>query len=297
MAKKALRNTTTDEDARGAGNVETLLQTISAEYPNLSRQLAKIAVFIERNHEYVGLYKIKDIAERCDVQPSAIIRFAHHFGFKGFSEMQAVFKARLSRRVELENPYRDRIRQVIGTRQTVFGSDEIIQQSTQRSIEELVSLGSEPSLKEIDAVVDRLIGSDKIWIAGMRRSYPVASYLTYALQHIRSDAVQITNTGGMYRSQIRRMAKDDILLLFSYEPYAEETLDIARFAAEQGVAIVAITDSQMSPYAQLAAHLILIKERPTLGFRSLVSSMALAHSIFVAFAYKAELAGEGDSAS
>ncbi|MHA3903216.1 MurR/RpiR family transcriptional regulator [Castellaniella sp. WN] len=273
-------------------NVEALLQAISRDFHSLSRQLAKIAVFIEKNHEYVGLYKIKDIAERCEVQPSAIIRFAHHFGFSGFSDMQSVFKEQLSRQVALENSYQDRIRQVLNTRQGDFGSDEIIRQSTQRSIEELVSLGAESNLKEIDAVVAQLVASEKIWIVGMRRTYPVAAYLAYALQHVRSNAMQITNTGGMYQSQIRLMAKNDVLVLFSYEPYAEETLDIARFAAEQGTAIVAITDSHMSPYAQLADHTLLIKERPIFGFRSLVSSMALAHAMFVTFAYQAERAGD-----
>lgn len=280
-------------DSAPRGDVEALLETISRDYSSLSRQLAKIAVFIEKNHESLGLCKIKDIAERCDVQPSAVIRFAHRFGFDGFSDMQAIFKAQLSRKVAFETPYQDRIREVLNTRQGAFGCGEIIRQSTQRSAEELLALGSEPNLKEIEAVVARLVASEKIWIAGMRRTYPVASYLTYALQHVRSNAVQVTNTGGMYRSQIRCMQKEDVLILFSYEPYAEETLDIARFAAERGAAIVAVTDSQMGPYAQLADYLLLIREQPVFGFRSLVSSMALAHAIFVTFAYRAELAGEG----
>lgn len=277
-----------DQPRQANEGVESLLEAISNDYSNLSRQLAKIAAFIQQNHEYVGLYKIKDIAQRCGVQPSAIIRFSHHFGFKGFSDMQAVFKASLSRKVALESSYQDRIKKVMDTGLVSLGSNEIIQQSTQRSIEELVALGSEISLKAIDAIVDLLIGSNKIWIAGMRRSYPVASYLAYALQHIRSNAIQITNTGGMYQSQIRRIAQGDVLVLFSYEPYAEETQDIARIAFDQGAAIVAITDSHLSPYAQMTDHLVVVHERPIFGFRSLVSSMALAHSIFVAFAYKAE---------
>lgn len=268
--------------------VEMLLQVIAREYPNLSRQLAKIAVFIEQSHECIGLYKIKDIAERCGVQPSAVIRFAHHFGFGGFSDMQAIFKATLSRKVELENSYQDRIRKVISTQQVALSSDDIIRQSTQRSIDELTALSTGSGIQMVEAVVERLLRAEKIWITGMRRSYPVASYLAYALQHIRSNAVQITNTGGMYQSQIQLMAKNDVLVLFSYEPYAEETLAIARFAAEQGTSIVAITDSQMSPYAQLAEYLIPVQARPVFGFRSLVSSMSLAHSIFVAFAYRAE---------
>ena len=60
-------------------------------------------------------------------------------------------------------------------------------------------------------------------------------------------------------------------------------------AARRGARLVAITDSRMSPLAREAHALLLVEDSPTLGFRSLSSTMGLAESLFIALAYRLEL--------
>ena len=72
--------------------IDQLMQQIVDEYDSLSRQLKLIAKHIEQNRASLMLERISDIAAACDVQPSAIVRFAQRFGFSGFSEMQDVFR-------------------------------------------------------------------------------------------------------------------------------------------------------------------------------------------------------------
>jgi DNA-binding MurR/RpiR family transcriptional regulator len=49
-----------------------------------------------------------------------------------------------------------------------------------------------------------------------------------------------------------------VLLAASVEPYARATIDGARYAAGQGVPVVALTDSEVSPLTQIAAATILV---------------------------------------
>lgn len=72
--------------------VDELMLQVAAQYHSLSRQLKVIATYVEQHKTSLMLERISDIAEQCQVQPSAIVRFAKHFGFSGFSEMQAVFR-------------------------------------------------------------------------------------------------------------------------------------------------------------------------------------------------------------
>ena len=72
--------------------VEELVQRIAREYDDLSRQLKVIAHYITHNRQQMVVVRILDVARACDVQPSAVVRFAQRFGFSGFSELQAVFR-------------------------------------------------------------------------------------------------------------------------------------------------------------------------------------------------------------
>ena len=55
---------------------ELLLGAIKDEFESLSRQLKLIARYIEQHRDHIGLDRIQDVADRCGVQPSAVIRFA-----------------------------------------------------------------------------------------------------------------------------------------------------------------------------------------------------------------------------
>ena len=65
-------------EARPATNpvAEQLLADIADAYESLSRQLKQIARYVEQHRDHIGLDRIQDVAQRCEVQPSAVIRFA-----------------------------------------------------------------------------------------------------------------------------------------------------------------------------------------------------------------------------
>src|SRR5262249_29779118 len=79
---------------------------IAAEHNRLSRRLRQIGEFVLAEPDQIALETISTLAGRIGVQPSAMIRFAKHFGFSGFSEMQQLFRGRLIDRV---STYRARI--------------------------------------------------------------------------------------------------------------------------------------------------------------------------------------------
>src|SRR3712207_1368464 len=99
-----------------ATTVDKLLQQIADEYDSLSRQLKVIAKYVEQHRATMMLERISDIAAACDVQPSAIVRFAQRFGFSGFSEMQDVFRQSFAVQTTAAPNYQQRIRKLIATR-------------------------------------------------------------------------------------------------------------------------------------------------------------------------------------
>src|SRR5882672_5329279 len=105
--------------------VERLLKQISGEYDQLSKQLKLIARYVEQHRDHIGLDGIQHVAQQCGVQPSAVVRFAKHFGFSGFTEMQKLFRDLLSRQLAPNRNYQARIREVIEAGSGTLSSRDI----------------------------------------------------------------------------------------------------------------------------------------------------------------------------
>ncbi|MCX7275994.1 MAG: hypothetical protein NTZ15_01500 [Burkholderiales bacterium] len=78
---------------RSPDGVAPLLACIGRERDNLSRQLCSIARYVQQHPQHIGSEKIVNLARSCNVQPSAVVRFAKHFGFHGYRDFKAVFRS------------------------------------------------------------------------------------------------------------------------------------------------------------------------------------------------------------
>ena len=269
--------------------VEKLLKQISAEYEQLSRQLKVIARYVEEHRDHIGLDGIQDVARHCGVQPSAVVRFAKHFGYTGFSELQKVFRDVLSRQIAPSRNYQARIREVIESGSRGLSSAQIAAEFLDGAMAGMQEMAKNLDAKAFGRAVDVLAAAETVWIVGTRRSFPVAAYLDYALQHTDKRIQLVTALGSTHEGQMRSARQGDVLLAISFAPYADETLAVVQAAQARGTRLIAITDSRMSPLARDAQALLLVQDHVTFGFRSLTSTMALAQSLFIALAYRLEL--------
>ena len=270
-------------------SADQLIKRISTEFETLSKQLKVIALHIEKNRDHVGIEGIQEMATQCGVQPSAVVRFAKHFGFSGFSELQAIFRENLSRQLAPSRNYKARIRDLIESGSTDLSSVDIAREFLAGSVAGMHELESSLDGAALKKAVDLLCNADCIWIAASRRSFPIAAYLDYALQHTEKRIGLVAALGSMHQGQMRSVRKGDVMIAISFSPYAEETIAVAKMAIERGARLVAISDSRMSPLAKLATVTLVVQDNSTLGFRSLSSTMGLAQSLFIAMAYTLEL--------
>lgn len=277
--------------ARALSNpvAEQLLADIGDAYDSLSRQLKQIARYVEQHRDQIGLDRIQDVAARCEVQPSAVIRFAKRFGFSGYSEMQKIFRDGIAQQIAPSRNYQVRIRRVIEQAQGRLSSADIADEFIGGSIAGMQDLKRDLHSSVFDDAVALLEATPAIWVVGCRRSFAVAAYLTYALQHTDKRVELLSGLGAMYEGSLRSVREGDVIVVISYTPYAQESLECARVALARGARLIAITDSQMSPLAATAAATLVVHESSTFGFRSLTNTMCLAQSLFIALAYRTEL--------
>jgi DNA-binding MurR/RpiR family transcriptional regulator len=258
---------------------EELKDAISREYPRLSRQLQQIARFALEKPDDLALNTVAASAGALGVQPSSLIRFANALGFAGFSEMQRLFRSHL---VERSTSYRDRIAALrAGARPGGASAPEVLHQFVAESIHGLEQLHDRIRAVDLRAAVRTLAGAQTIAAIGLRRAFPVASYLAYALNRLELRTLLLDGAGGMNREFAQRLGRKDALVAVSFRNYTAETAEIAGECRKRGVAVIAITDSPLSPLAASASVCFELGEDSARAFRSLVEPLCLAQALVV----------------
>ena len=270
-------------------NAERLLQLITDEYDTLPRQLKRIASYMSQQSDRIMVDRISDIARECEVHPSAIVRFSQRFGFSGFSEMQALFRAAYTHKASPVHNYQQRIRSMIANQSQQASDGDLARECIDATRSGIERLGRELDDVAFEKAVDLIVNADNIYVVGVRRSFAVADYLVYNLQHTQKKIHLVSGLGGSYREQMRSVRANDLVIAISFVPYAKETQHCLRFARQQQANTLILTDSHLSPLAKLANSVLLVNEGSALAFRSLSATLCLCQALFVAVAYRLEL--------
>ncbi|PMQ09482.1 HTH-type transcriptional regulator HexR [Pseudomonas sp. AD21] len=267
-------------------NAERLLQLITDEYDTLPRQLKRIASYMSQQSDRIMVDRISDIARECEVHPSAIVRFSQRFGFSGFSEMQALFRTAYTHKASPVQNYQQRIRSMIANQSQPASDSDLARECIDATRSGIERLGRELDDVAFEKAVDLIVNADNIYVVGVRRSFAVADYLVYNLQHTHKRIHLVSGLGGSYREQMRSVSSGDLVIAISFTPYARETQHCLRYARQQQAKTLVLTDSHLSPLARNANSLLLVNEGSALAFRSLSATLCLCQALFVAGAYR-----------
>lgn len=273
---------------------EELRAAILARYESLSKRLQQIARYVLDEPNAVALETLAVLADRTGVQPSAIVRFAKYFGFDGATQMQRLFRdGLLSGTAPLG--YSERVREFT---QNVEGKavgdpGQVLGEFVEGNILAMQNLAKVVSRDDLSHAVKLISQAETVYVAGFRRSFPVAAYLAYSLLQVDKRTVFIDSLGGMSLQQMHAITAKDLLIAVSYHPYAEETVHVVDAAVERGAKVLSISDSLVSPVAKPASLVLQVREAEIRKFRSLSASMCLAQALVISYAFAASPAAGG----
>ena len=258
---------------------DELKEAIGRAYPDMSKQLQRIARFALEQPDPLALDTVAAIAKAAHVQPSSMIRFANALGYSGFTEMQQVFRGHL---VARSASYRERIAEMRRNRTNAGdAASGVLHQFVSESIDELGHLEEAVAAADFRAAVRLLAGARRIHVVAQRRAFPVAFYFAYALNQLELKTHLLDGVGGMLRELVRGIQPKDVLLAVSFRNYSPEVIDVAAACHDRAVPVIAMTDSALSPlkpFARIAFELGDDSRRP---FRSLVGPLCLAQALVV----------------
>jgi len=268
-------------------NLNVLRSEIARLYEDLSPRLKQVASYVLDNPNDIALETLAVIAERCNAQPSTIVRFAKVFGYRGASEMQRLFRDEILTAAPSPS-YSERIRQFQERSDAVDWSSphNVMREFAESNIIALEHLKDAVRKEDLDRFIDLMQCAHTVYLAGVRRAFPVAAYLAYSLSHVEKRAFLLDGVAGMTAEQSLMMSPEDLVIAVSFRPYASETIAVVERAHANGTPLIVISDSRLSPIGKEADVCFEIKDAEVRQFRSLTASMCLAQTLVISYAYK-----------
>ncbi|MBY5329043.1 MurR/RpiR family transcriptional regulator [Rhizobium leguminosarum] len=266
--------------ARVPRDFESLRSTIIQRKASMPKRLAQVAAFALGNPDEIAFGTTASIAAASDVQPSTLVRLAHHLGYGGFSDLQSIFRERLRDRTL---SYEERL----VTLEQSSGDDEdanLLSGFIAAASQSVNRLAATVQSDTFTKAVNILASAETIYLIAKRRSYPLTAHMTYAFSKLNIRHQIVASPNGVDPEMVQFASPKDAAIAASFSPYAADSLSQSQELADRGVPVIAITDSAFSPLAACATHWFEVAEADFAGFRSLSASMALTMALPVAIA-------------
>jgi DNA-binding MurR/RpiR family transcriptional regulator len=231
-----------------------LTEQIIQSFDTMSGQLQTGARYVLERPRDVALLSMREQARQAGVQPATMTRLAKHLGMDGYDEVRELYAAAV-RDGDLGFAGKAGA-QVVSQK---LKGDKALAADMLGSIgAQIARLATSDGLDRLVSAARTLASARRIYCLGLRSSHSVAWHLHYVLtlvgeRSIHLDGIAATGTDGLARATGR-----DVLLVASVLPYTRLTVELAEYAVERGMAVVAITDSEVAPLAQMAQHVVIV---------------------------------------
>jgi DNA-binding MurR/RpiR family transcriptional regulator len=262
---------------------EVVVDRIVERFEQLAPQVQAAARFVLDYPHDVAMLSMREQARRAGVPPVTMIRLARQLGFPGYAEFRGIFATALRRP---GSKFSDRAG-ALQQRQKRSGDEALLRQIGRTLADEIAELpGRNPPPSWVEAA--RAIEvSERLYCLGLRSCYPVAFHFHYIYGLFRDNGVLIDGGGDTAMDVLRHVGARDTLLAVSVAPYTAASLEMARFAAERGASLVAITDSRVAPLAALARHALIVPTATPSFFHAITPAFAAGETLAALLAARA----------
>lgn len=228
----------------------------------------RIARYISDHGAQVAFLSSVELASRVGVSQPSVTRFATAVGFSGYGAMiEAV------RDVVLESRTRST---------TNDGGLNRLQLAVEHSIESLTFLQEQlADLSVLREAAAALASSKPMPVCGFRGSVPIASWFSFFASKIHPSVMALWGSDSHMVEKIAqaRMAGATALLAIVMPRYPTQALMTIRAARAEGLKVILLVDSALSPLSPLADLVLPAPVNPDFVFDSQVAPLQLAAAL------------------
>jgi DNA-binding MurR/RpiR family transcriptional regulator len=251
-------------------------------YPKLTPQLQRAARFMVEHPEEVGLNSMRRLAKDAGVKPATITRLTKILGFPEYDALREPFRQRLKTR---SPDFASKLQDVQKLGESNEGS--LFADLRAQEIFNIEHSLSDENYTIMDAAAQTMHDSRRVYVLGLRGAHAPAFLFHYSYQLFQDNSQLLDTSAGIFADQLRGIGPQDSLLVVSFPPYTQLTIDAVEYAAEAGAKIVAVTDSIVSPAASAAVHTIVTKNQSPSFYHSFTGALAVIQALITMLVTKA----------
>lgn len=238
----------------------------------LPPQLQTAARYMLDRPDDVALLSMREQARRAGVPPATMTRLAKRLGLDGYDSVRELYAGAVragtlgfagKAGVQVEA-------------QALHGERALAAEMATLLSHQIAALAEPAALDRLADAASCLHQARRVYCLGLRSCHAAAWHFHYMLSLVGDKTVMLDDAGGTGLDAIRDAGQTDALLVASVEPYARATIEAAHYAAGRDVPVVALTDSEVSPLAQVAGNTILVATNSPSFFHTMTPLLAVA---------------------
>ena len=218
----------------------------------------------------VALLTTREQARRAGVSPATMTRLAQRLGLKGYEDVRKLYADAVRRRPE---SFRGRAQELLHRRESE-GDSALVQDIFSSLSRHLQVLSSPSTTRRLTAAAERISAAERVFCLGLRSTFSVAYIFHYVRSLFGAASILVDGAGGTGTDALRTIGRRDVLLVVTVRPYTRQTVRAARYASNRGAKVVVITDSEVSPLAQVADVTVVVGTETPSFFHSMAPAFA-----------------------
>ena len=258
-----------------------ILSALQDSAMSFSKGQRRIAQYILDEYDKAAFMTAAKLGKTVGVSESTVVRFAVSLGFDGYPSMQKAMQEMVLTRltsVQRLEAASDRI-----------GDQDIVSMVLQSDAEKLRRTAETLNREDFRKAVDAIVDAKRVYILGVRSTAPLANFLGYYLRYLSDDVYIVTASGaGEMFEHIAGVNANDAVIAFSFPRYGTTTVKGAQYCASAGATVIGLTDSTLSPLAQVCDHVLLAKSDMVSLVDTLVAPLSVVNALIVAVSARRE---------
>ncbi|MBX7453804.1 MurR/RpiR family transcriptional regulator [Mycolicibacterium sp. 3033] len=223
---------------------ESVAARTSAALAGLSRAERRVGRALLADYPSAGLSSAARLAERAEVSPPTVLRFAQSLGYDGFAGLQVALRAELTQ--QSSGPLTR-----LADAPPPAGShlERLLHQARAQHERAEQTLAQLP-VAMLEAAVTLMADITRpLHLHGGRFSHLLAVYLAAHLEQLRPGVRLLSDPKGTDLGTIMDLSRRDVVVLFDYHRYHRSAAELAADVHRAGATLLLITDDMACPVA------------------------------------------------
>ncbi len=247
----------------------TVAARAGAALPVLSRAERRVGRTLLADYPSAGLTSAARLAERAEVSPPTVLRFAQSLGYEGFSDLQVALRAELTARSN--GP----ITRLPSTPAADGLLDRLLWQAHAQNDRAEETLGQLPA-SAVEAAVALLSDTRRpLHLHGGRFSHLLAMHLGAHLEQLRPGVRFLADPIGQDLGTMIDLTRRDVVVLFDYHRYQRSAAELAASVHRAGATVLLITDDLACPVAPEAEVVLAASSTVGTTYQSMAAGFLL----------------------